>query len=393
MNDDRSKLVPFERARRMPDPARVAEFAATARRLQYERETSVQTVARALRETSDWLSLAHREELHTSGALEALSKEIDARLDARPREALQLARLAVDIADRLDSYPAITLAQVRAHARKDLGLALTCLAQYGEALRAFDRAEAHLSRYGTLAHDQAIVRFVRATALQHLRRFDEARALLEECTEVFRDHGDARLYAKCALATGNLLVRRGDYQAAHAILAPLIGGHGNDLHQAILRCTLGWCAIHLDRPAEALSHFHEVAFHTRGSDLHLARAAYGAGAALLRLGRYDEALDELGSAREMFLLHGLVEEAGLSGLEMVEARLLRDEVEAAKALSARIVREFTEAQLSRRAIAALAYLNEAVRGSTATPEFVRNVHTYIDSLRVDPDRDVAAPVN
>jgi hypothetical protein len=39
MTDDR-KLVPFDRRRRTADPARVREFAVTARRLQKEREDS-----------------------------------------------------------------------------------------------------------------------------------------------------------------------------------------------------------------------------------------------------------------------------------------------------------------------------------------------------------------
>ncbi|HEX2060827.1 MAG TPA: hypothetical protein VHK90_08795, partial [Thermoanaerobaculia bacterium] len=57
---------------RDPDPARVAEFAATARRLQHERHTAAEIVQRLLRQTPkwEWRSLAEREELRTSGALE-----------------------------------------------------------------------------------------------------------------------------------------------------------------------------------------------------------------------------------------------------------------------------------------------------------------------------------
>lgn len=394
MNEGRSKLVPFERARRTPDPARVAEFAATARRLRAERETSAAAVTRALRETEKerWPSLATREELRTSGAGEALSKEVDARLDHAPDEALVLAEVETAIAEGLaeGSYPAIVLAQLRAHAWKDFGQALTYLAKYEDALRALDRAEQHLSRHATLAHDRAIVSFVRATTLQHVRRFDEAQELLHECRVVFRTHGDSRLYAKCTLATGNLLVRRGDYGRARKILTPLLGTTGNSLMEATLRCTLGWCAIHVGDAVDALEHFARVAAETTGSELHAARATYGLGAALLRLNRVDDAVAQLQHARQTFLEYGLVEEAGLSGLEVVEAHLLTDEVEAAKALSARIAREFTDAGLNRRAIAAVAYLHETVRASTATPEFVRDVHMYIHALRTDPEREFVA---
>ncbi len=46
MSRDSEKLVPFDRGRRPPDPARVAEFAATARKLQQEREGAAALVSR-----------------------------------------------------------------------------------------------------------------------------------------------------------------------------------------------------------------------------------------------------------------------------------------------------------------------------------------------------------
>ena len=65
MND---KVVTFERARRRPDPARVQEFAETARRLQRERLESADVVTRVLRETpqEEWPRLATRPELRNS---------------------------------------------------------------------------------------------------------------------------------------------------------------------------------------------------------------------------------------------------------------------------------------------------------------------------------------
>ena len=72
MND--RKLVPFAAAMRRPDPARVAAFAETARRLQRERIASVDIVTSALRDTprAAWPRLRERSELQTSGALERL---------------------------------------------------------------------------------------------------------------------------------------------------------------------------------------------------------------------------------------------------------------------------------------------------------------------------------
>ncbi|HEY0157780.1 MAG TPA: tetratricopeptide repeat protein [Thermoanaerobaculia bacterium] len=390
-----SKVVPFVRSRRLPDPARVAEFASMARRLQRERAESADVVTRALRDTprEQWPSLAARPELMSSGALDRLAA-LGEELERDPNAALAVAELATAIADALppDSYPRVVIAQLRAHAWKDRARALCYLARYDDALSALDRAQAELLPLGTLAHDQAILDLVRSTVLQHLRRYSEAEALLSECRQVFTDFGDERLYRQCTVACGNLLVRRGDYRAARELLAPLIrDGDPDSIARA--RFALGWSAIHLGMPEEALEHFRDAQRRSRqrGADLEAVRAAYGAGSALLHLGRLDEAVEKLRYARKELLGHALVEEAGLSALELVEVHMLRGEAEEARTLSATVVREFADAGLSRRALTALAYLNDAIAASSATPETVRNVHAYITELRHDPARELAMP--
>jgi tetratricopeptide (TPR) repeat protein len=388
VNEEQSKILPFPR-RRVRDPKRVADFRETARRLREERSEAASLLDHALSTTpvDQWPQLAERPELRTCGVLERLAVEVDRRLDDDPQTALIIASVARSIARFLPpDYPPITLAQSVSQTEKDYAQALSYLARYDEALSAYDRAEAELRCFGSLAHDLAIVRFLRATTLQHLRRFDEAQAILEECFLVFRGHGDSRLATKCAIAAGNLLVRRGDHRAAREKLAPLLGSGDPEL-EILVRCTLGWCAIHLGEPAEALQHFIETARRAIGKTLHSARAAYGMGSALLRLGRIDDAVEYLAGARASFLMHGLVEEAGLSGLDLVEAHLLCNEVEEAKSLCAGIADEFAAANLNRRAIQALAYLDDCVRSSTATPEVVRNVQAYIVSLRNNPARE------
>lgn len=391
--NEHSKLVPFGSALRRPDPARVAEFAETARRLQRERAVSEDVVSGALRSTprTSWARLSERSELHTSGAVERLGREVETRLDTDPREALAIAELAAVIAEELkpNSYPAIMLAQLRAHAWKDRGQALQYLGRYDEALRALDRAEEKLEAFGTLAHDRAMVRFCRAVLLQHVRQFEEAQAILHECRNVFQSHGDTQTYVKCTLAMGNLLVRRGDYRAARETLSPLVA---ENRHIApIARMALGWCAVHLGAAAEAIEHFDEAArgYRELGRDLEAVRASYGAGSALLRLQRFADAVATLRSTREIFLARGLVEEGGLSGLGIVEAQLVLGEAAAARRLAQSLVREFTNANLNRRAVAALAYLNDAIAASSATPEIVRDVHAYIRALQTDPTRDFA----
>jgi tetratricopeptide (TPR) repeat protein len=389
MNDRR--VLPFALAMKRPNPARLAAFAEVGRQLKQERAQSEDVVTRALRETprAAWPRLSKRAELQNSGSLDRLEKEIDRRLDTNPREALAAAELALAIANALpaDAYPPVHLAQLRAHAWRDRGQALGYLGRYDEALHDMDRSAEQLDLIGSLAHDQAILNFCRAVVLQHLRRFDEAHALLNECRNIFLGYADTQAYVKCTLATGNLLVRKGDYRGAREMLEPLVTA--DPLTAAKTRMALGWCAIHLNDAAAAMTHFEEAARGCRllGLELESVRANYGAGSAMLRLHKFQEAITALRSTRETFLERGLIEEGGLSGLGIVEAHLVLGEVAAARSLAATIVGEFTAANLNRRAVTALAYLNDAITASSATPEVVRDVHAYINTLQTDPTRE------
>jgi len=396
MRDD-DTFAPSDRTRRRVDPSRLAEFTATARRLQEERATSAEIVERLLNETprADWLTLADRSEMHTNGVLESLAQLADT-LEHDPREALVIAELATHVADAIpdDAYPRVMLAQMRAHAWKERGRALCYLGRHEESIDALEVAVQKLTPFIVLAHDLAVVNFVRAVVLQHLRRFEDAQMLLTDCRAVFREHGDWHLYGKCTLAVGNLLVRCGDYRGARDVLSPFLRRANTDA-QAIARMALGWCEIQVGDPAKALSHFTLAleAHRQMRLPLEVVRATYGTGAALLRLGRMDEAAVALVTAREQFLARGLVEEAGLCGLELVELHLVRGAMAEAQVLAGRIVQEFAKTTLSRRAISAIASLNDAIAASNATVQSVRSVHGFVSSLRTDFDHDCGAMIN
>jgi hypothetical protein len=54
-----------------------------------------------------------------------------------------------------------------------------------------------------------------------------------------------------------------------------------------------------------------------------------------------------------------------------------------------VIDEFTNAHLSRRAIAALGYLTDAIATNRASAPLVTHVRDYIVSLRTSPERDDA----
>ncbi len=389
------KLVPFAAASRRPDPARVAEFAETARRLQRERIASEDIVVRALRDTpaAQWPQLRERSELQTSGALERLGQEIEKRRQVQPAESLALADLATANADALpqDSYPAIMLAQLRAHAWKDRGHTLSYLGRYDEAFQALDIAERHLEEFGTLAHDRAIVRFIRAVALQETNRFDESLAILAESRVVFADHGDARRRLLCGIAEGTLLQRQHRFRDAREVYLPMLDVAATLHDEESLACLhnlLGHCYVSLSDFESAEPHLTEAVrrFHRLGQPLAAAKAELARGRLLVRTGEHAKAIEHLARTRDTFLRHDLIEEAGLCGLDIVESMLAQTALAPAETLVRRIVEEFTVAQLNARAIVALGYLEEVIATRDAS-RAVGNVREYILSLRKYPERE------
>ncbi|MBV8519943.1 MAG: tetratricopeptide repeat protein [Acidobacteria bacterium] len=390
--EERTRLVPFRRSRHTPDPARVAEFAATARKIQAERALAAEQVEKLLKETprAQWPRLVNEERLRTHGALEQLSNAVEQRRDRNPVEALAVAEIASSIAASLADYPGVLLAQMRSQALKDRAQVLCALARYDESLATITAAEELLEPFGALGHDVATLQFTRANVLQHLRRFDEASQLLEECRRTFHSYGDTRLSTTAAIALGNLLVRRGDYRAACQLLQPL-AQHTEAPTRPIVLLALGWCAVHLNAPDDALEYFTgaRAGFRALGRTVSELKAAYGVASALLHLGRLADAAAQFSETRDRFLASDVIEEAGLSGLGMVEVYLLRNENDHARDLAARIVHEFSEARLNQRAIAALAYLNEAIAASNATPDVARSVCEYILALQLEPTCEFA----
>lgn len=382
----------------MIDRVRLEHFAATARRLEQERAAAAGTVERLLRETprADWPALAEHAQLQTCGALERLGNLFADTLTKDPVHANAIAELAVAVAEGLapDSYPAVILAQLRAHAWKDLGKALRFVGRNHDSISAFDTAEQKLDGHGALAHDRAIVRFNLAMSLQELERFNESLKLLVECKHVFRDHGDTRNVVLCGLAEGVLLQRLCRFREARERYLLLLASTRELDHESLaaIHHAIGFCSVELDDDADAEANLlHAISLYRRiAQPIQILNVELGRGRLFIRKGDANAGIAHLRPVRREFLRKGMHEEAGICGLEIVGALLLVGRTSAAEALARKIVREFTLAGLNTRAITALGYLSEAITARNAAPGLVRNVRDYILSLRTKPEREFRA---
>ena len=379
---------------RRPDPMRVREFAVTARRLASERQRASGIVEPLLRKIPqvEWPSLVDHVELQTVGAIEQLGNVVGHMVTKQPLAAKALAELALALAESIEpgSYPAVIITQTQAHAWKDLGKAHRYLGRNQEALRFFQIAEDKLGQC-SLAHDRAVIRFNLAVSLQEMERFDESQALLTESRGVFRAHGDTRNEVLCAFVEGVLLQRTNRFRDAREMYLLLLASTRelDTETRACLHQTIGLCSIELGAFVDADTNLtHAIHLYRQiGQPVPILQVELGRGRLLIRTREAAKAVAHLLPVRREFLRHGMHEEAGISGLELVEAYLLLDRASQAESLAKKIVGEFTLAELNHRAITALSYLTEAIVARKAQPSLVSQVREYILSLQWQPERE------
>jgi tetratricopeptide (TPR) repeat protein len=368
------------------------EFTSTAARLERERNTSPDVVARYLRDTpvEEWPRLAEMPELRNNAALEQMSEEVRRRLHRKPREALAIANLTASIAESLhpSQYPAVVLAQLKANAWKDRASTLRYLARYDEAIEAADRGEEALASFASLEHDRAIVRLVKGMALAQLERFDEAHAILSECRRVFRDHSDTKRSIQAGRAQANTLYHASRHTESHDLLHELLQeaiDAGDVESQAGIHNNLGYCSVHLEDFVAANIHFSEAVakFTDLGFTAEVPRTERGAGLIFIARGQTTNGLARLRDALRAFTTAGMIDEAGLCALNIAEVLLERGDRREARSLIQNVVDEFTAAQINERAIAAVAGLRDAIDVDDATPETVHTVHAFVESLQHD----------
>ena len=397
--DKRLLLFPV---RRGPSPEQREEFARFARLLAQERAAAAGgKIERLLDSTAveQWPELVEHPDLRTYGAIEYLGRMFADLLHRDPQRAYVLAQLGVSLSENLPHgiYAPSTITQSRIYAWKDLGTVLRILSRPRESIEALLTAEAILlQRYGgagagALAHDLAIIHFSLAVTYQEVERFTESRDLLTGCKAVFREHGDDLRYVLCVFAEGVLLHRLRNFREARETYLLLLASTKNIETESLaaLHHTIGLCCIELGDFAEAEANLAEAIALNRqmGKPIEIMKIELGRGRLLIRQGRHTLAIEHLRAVRRDFLRNSMSEEAGIAGLEIVEALLTLGRTSEAETLARKIVREFIAAHLNARAITALGYLSEAITAHTAPAALVTEVREYIVSLRTTPERD------
>jgi len=107
----------------------------------------------------------------------------------------------------------------------------------------------------------------------------------------------------------------------------------------------------------------------------IARTNWNIGVAQLSASRFESAIAVLSDARAELLRLGMPEDAGLAGVDLIEALLATNERVPARELAAMIVDEFRRAGLNERALQACRTCARP-RTSRQPPLHIGLVHTF-----------------
>jgi len=329
----------------------------------------------------------------TAGMVMELCDFAFSRLENDPLQSLAFAQLALAIAGNLgdDLYPSTLRAFVEGRAWKEVGYANRYLDAFDVAIRACKEAESSFSSDPALVYEEALARFVRSGVLFRAEKYVEAGALNSTTIDVFRAIGDLRRQTGCEVMDASIDLQRGHFDLARTKLEVSLKTLrvSDDLHTlGVVYNNLAHAYLGSGRLSDAvvsLEHAKEI---FSGLDMpgEVNRADWGLALVLFENGEPKKALPLLRRLREDYARRHMPGSAGEIGLFIVDVLVASGDVEAAKALTAQVLKEFIDARLSTHAISALAYLRDLLQTTNDPRRAVRHVRTYVEKLKTEPAR-------
>ncbi|HEY8164520.1 MAG TPA: tetratricopeptide repeat protein [Gemmatimonadaceae bacterium] len=325
----------------------------------------------------------------TAGFVQELSETAGNICETNPLRSLPLQHLALVLAMRIpeSSYPPPISARLKGNAWKEIAWVHLYQNAYEACLRACNAAQRVFAEENTLLHDQARVALTRSYAFTFVRRDEEALRTIQECAEIFCSFGDEDRISITKQAKALVHQNRGELDFACSQYEELLRRYEktDKIHiLAWLYNNLGEAYALLGRLSDAV-----VALQ-RARELHAElglttdKPDWGLAHVLLAKGEFERAVNLLERLRVNFLARRMPEDAGLVGLDVVEALIATDKMKEARSLTEQIITEFRNADLNERAIEALAYLRDLLPRTETPRKAVQHVRSYVDRLRSEP---------
>lgn len=332
-----------------------------------------------------------RPQLRTPAVCDLLLERSFAQGFPGPAQAIELADLAVRIAEQLDPgfYGRSVVQDLRTRAWAHLGNARRLASDFLGAEQALAIAESHLQGGSADPLEEARVLDFKASLLSDRGRFDEAAELIDVVIDIYAEIRDSHRQGRALISKGVFLGYTGRPGDAVALISD--GLARIDLHreprlELMAYHNLAWFLNDCGRSIEArdlLESFRNAyqEFPDVWAELRLiwleSRIAFG-------LGRLIEAEAGLRDTRERFLIHGIGYEASMVTLDLACLYLQQGRSAEVKKLVREMLPLFLSQDIHRQAVAALAAFQQAVEMDRGTPLLAREVGAYLMRAQRNP---------
>jgi tetratricopeptide (TPR) repeat protein len=307
--------------------------------------------------------------LKLCGRLEAASR---AAWGEDPAAAVELAELAVEVAERLDPgiYGKALVRDACALAWAYLGNARRIASDLGGAEEALSQAGRLYRCFETDLLTQAEILVFQASLRNTQGRFAEAAGLLDHALWLYREAGDRHQEGRTLILKGMVLGDGGDFAAAVESLAeglPRIDPAAEPRLLLVAHHNLAWhlCDHGKHREAAAALECSRRLYLELGSRMDLVRLRWLEGRIALGLGRPGEAMNALGLARDAFLEQEIGVDAALVSLDLAMAHARQGDTAGVQRIVSEIVPVFQACRVEPEALASLLLLRDAEQAGQA----------------------------
>jgi tetratricopeptide (TPR) repeat protein len=378
-----------------PNPNTIATLRAFADAMAHEEAFAAPVVASLLATPrATWMAqLAAHPEWRTAGVVRHMVDAVEAVLMRNPTDAVELLRVATDIADNLrpSNRDAEEVARLRGAAWRQRAFAYFYVGQFNDAVQAIDVAQEAYRHVAIAEYDIARLDIVRALVFREFDRDREAVEAVRRSIHHFAVFGDMERQASAQMTSAHMLMKFNDYRGALEVLGGAekqLGSFVSERTRARLLGNIAWCLGNLGKFDEALQNYQLTTeiFTALNIPSEVVRVKLNIAALLRDAGRLEDAARQFTGVIDEFSHLGMAAEAAIGSLDLAELLLAKDRHAEADALCRASMKYFEKSGLehSARALTALAYIREAAEARRVTPQMVSHVKQYIRRLPAEP---------
>jgi tetratricopeptide (TPR) repeat protein len=324
-------------------------------------------------------------EWRTAGLVRQLIAATDRAIDLMPPDALEITRLAIDVAEQLPESDRVI--RLRGNGWYERGYALFYTGAFREALVALANAESQFKSLAIAEHEMARLNLLRGMVYRALERGDEALQVIATAAEVFRSYGDAERSCAAKLFMGITFAASRRFREGLAIYLEIANEVVGPRWRASALQNAAICYREIGQIDEAIDCFAKAitAFEAAGMMSFRAKTRWTLARILVERQQYESALIMFNELQTEFEELGMANDVAIVALDIAESLLATGKSEgiAVACRQAMVYFETMQLTASQPALTAVTYLCEAALAGIATPSFLSELrNTYLS----DSDR-------